>query len=108
MDLTKTQTAAIESFRRFITSRLNKTAEYGDQITKFETYRTEHGSLWLTVETEMTLLPEDNLLRFLDKTHWHVAVGARGALEVWSCPKSIRQFAGRRAFGLNFSKYSAA
>ena len=56
---------------------------------------------WLSAETEMMGLGENNVLRALDHTYWHFFIGARGAVEALSYPKSYEQFKGRMAFGMN-------
>jgi hypothetical protein len=38
----------------------------------------------------------------LCREHWFVQVGPKGAIQVHSAPRSYKQFAGRRALGLNF------
>ena len=102
--LTPSQTRAIEQFRAFMQRQLNTNPEYGDTVDSFEVTTTDYGSVWVAATTDMTKLGEGNLLRFLDRQHWHVQVGKGGRIDVWSAPKSFDQFRGGRAFNMNFKK----
>ena len=98
------QLRAIARFKAFMETQLDKDPARRDTLVRFETTTTEYGTLWVTAETDMLGLPETNLLRFLDRQHWHVQIGKGGAIDVWCAPKPFRQFKGRRAYNMNFNK----
>lgn len=100
--MTKTQTEAIEFIKRTITDHLTAHAreKYGAQITKCEVKQSEY-ALWLSIETEYTTLPEDNVLRAVSHEFWFFELGKRGAITAHIYPKSLNQFKGRKAFGFN-------
>ena len=102
--LSKAQQSAVDGFRFFLEGQLDKDPKRGDCISRFEVVKSDYGSLWLIAETDMAGLGENNLLRFVSRQHWHIAIGKRGALEVWSSPKSFHQFRDGRAFGMNFKR----
>lgn len=61
--------------------------------------------VWLTVELEYgPEVGEHSLLRILECRRWHLLIGKRGRVEVFGCPKSEVQFAGREAFGMHYRK----
>lgn len=96
------QQRAIEQFRAFMQTQLDKTPEYGDTLVEFSTEPTSYGTHWITAKTAMVKLGEGNLLRAVSAQHWFVSVGKRGALQVVIAPKSFKQFNGRRAFNMSF------
>lgn len=100
--MTKSQERAIAYFRGFMERQLNTNPAYGDTIDTWKVEPTSYGTFWITATTDMTKLGEGNLLRALDRQHWFVSVGRRGALEVKSAPKSFKQFNGKRAFSMNW------
>lgn len=98
------QEAAVKRFRRYLEIHEMRSEKFPMAVTKFETTPTNHGTLWISAEVEHTSLGENSILRVLDHQYWNVAVGPRGQLTVWSCPKSLHQFAGGRAFGMKFRR----
>lgn len=99
------QQAAVERFRRYLQEREERSSSVAPlSITKFKVETSEYGSVWISAELECTTLSENSILRALDHQYWHVNVGPKGKLEVWGCPKSCEQFAGRRAFGMKFNR----
>jgi hypothetical protein len=102
--LRPSQLRAIEQFRAFLATQLDKDADRADTIVEFSVQQTDYGMAWITARTEMTGLPPGNVLRYVAAQHWFVLVGRAGALESAMHPKQFEQFAGRRAFGINFKK----
>lgn len=102
--LTASQQRAVAQFRAFMRRQLDPNPERGDIVDKFELTATDYGAVWVCATTDMVKLGEGNLLRALDRQHWFVQIGKGGAINVYSCPKSMRQFKGRRAFNMNFTK----
>jgi len=103
MEPNKHQRDAIDYFRRYLeTSRRHLNTNFPMAITKFEV--TTDGAIWISAKVEHTTLSENSVLRLLDREDWFINVGPRGQLNVWMCPKSCEQFAGRRAFGMKFRR----
>ncbi len=96
--MNKYQQQSVEFLIHHITERLDSTPKYDDQISVFETDHTEYGTVWITLQTEMLGLPENNMLRVLSHEYWHVHIGKRGKIEAYSYPKSYEQFKGRKVF----------
>lgn len=106
--MNKSQQAAVDYFRRHLEDHIRdyQREQYGRAITKFKTEPTDYdNSFWLSAEVEDTALPDNNLLKALDHEWWHVSIGPRGRISVWSCPNSFKQFKNRYAFGMLFTKH---
>jgi hypothetical protein len=98
------QKQAIDYLRRFL-ERERGTDQFRKNVTKFEVTPTDHGSIWVSAKLEYgDNVSENSVLRLLDREDWYVNVGPRGQLNVWMCPKSCEQFAGKRAFGMKFRR----
>lgn len=102
MTKTKLQERAIARVLALVGGELD--TERGEVMTHEITEVDYSKGFWLTVEKEMEGLSENNLLRYLSREHWHVWVGTRGGIRVTMAPKSYGQFAGQRAFSMNFAK----
>lgn len=104
--MNKAQEYAIAKFRRHLEDNLKNldgSIPYGGQVTKFEVTPTDYGTFWISAETELTGLPENNLLRVLDHEYWFVHIGKHGAIVVRSSPRSYHQFNNKRAFDMVFT-----
>jgi hypothetical protein len=104
--MNKAQEYAIAKFRRHLEGELKNldgSVPYGGQVTKFEVTPTDYGTFWISADTELTGLPENNLLRALEHNHWCVSIGKRGAIVVHSSPRSYHQFNNKRAFDMVFT-----
>lgn len=101
--MNKSQQRAVDYFKSFMQRQLNPYPAYGDTVDRFEVKATDYGTLWITATTDMTKLGEGNLLRALNRQHWFVSVGKKGALVVKQAPKSFDQFVGKgKAFNMTF------
>lgn len=98
--MTKSQERAVAQVRRYVEGELDKNAEYGDEIDSWVVTEENFG-LCISASRLMAKLPPGNLLRALDRTHYLFFVGKRGAIQMKMGPESMRQFNGRRAFGMN-------
>ena len=95
------QQRSIEGIRHHLEQHISHQAEkYGAEVTNWEVKSTGfNSSWWVSAQTELTGLGEDNLLRALEHEYWHFLVGPRGRVEAISYPKSYDQFKGQRVFG---------
>jgi hypothetical protein len=96
------QQRALEAFKAFMQTQVSKNPEYKDTVS-VEVEQSDYGITWVTARTDMTGLPEGNMLRYVAAQYWFVKVGKRGGLEVRMAPRCYDQFIGRRAFGMRFS-----
>ncbi|CAB4152022.1 hypothetical protein UFOVP938_60 [uncultured Caudovirales phage] len=101
--MNKSQTKAIETFRKFLLSDDNfgGTKDHPLELTEFSVKPTEYGTAWISAELEITSLPKTSLLRALDRQSWFVEVGKLGCLTVHIGRKSLEQFKGKKFFGMN-------
>ena len=97
------QARAARLFTNHVQRNVDPHPERGDAAF-FTMETTSYGTLWIKGETEMTGLPETNLLRAVCREYWLVAIGKRGAIDVKMAPKSYLQFKGRRVLGMNFNQ----
>jgi hypothetical protein len=95
------QTKAVARIHHHVTSNLNTTPEYGDQVTKWEVTETDYGHVMISAETEMMKLGEGNLLRALDHKFYLFFIGKHGKISMKMGPKSYKQFNGRKVFGFH-------
>ena len=104
METTKqtTQKRAVDCFRKFLTSHLDREVSRGDTISVFEIEEAGGGHAWITARTDMVGLSETNLFRFVAAQYWFILVGPRGAITVKSAPRNFHQFDGQRVFGMHF------
>lgn len=104
-NLPKGQRVALQFFRQLLEQERDAKGPYPREIVRFEPEPLGSTDIIMVrAELEITSLPEDNLLRFVDQQSWYVAITPRGRIDVHICPKCFKQFAGRRAFRMNFRK----
>lgn len=95
----KLQTAAVANFKHVINTNFVGAEDTAFPITNEFTFVDAgfDGAVWVRVQPDMPQLGECNLLRALCRMDcWNVLITKRGAVRVYSCPKSMEQFAGRR------------
>lgn len=100
--MTPSQQLAVDSIKSWITKNRNTSEDYGDKITQFDVRDGGH-YVWVTVQTDMVLLPETNLLRVLSSEFWLIKVGKRGKVEAVTYPSCYKQFKGTKAFDIFFN-----
>jgi len=105
--MNKSQQKAIELFKYRVEQffSAHDVKEYGAKITRFDVRDEPCGNsrfVSVAVETELTALPNGNLLKALDHTHWLAFIGDKGAINLHSGPKSLEQFKGKKQYmGMN-------
>lgn len=100
---TKSQERALQWLRATVERHISKhdVEEYGAQITNWETTQVGY-FVSVSFQVEYTKLADTNLLRAVAHEYWNVHVGTKGKLTVRGCPNSMKQFHGKRAFGMSF------
>ena len=97
------QKQAIKKIERFAEEQIEHFKEtYGAAVVNFKVVDA-HAYYLVHFETDLLDLPFGNLLRALDHDYWTMQVGKRGAITVTYGSDSCEQFAGKRAFGMNWS-----
>lgn len=102
MKTNKLQQRTVDNALNHIGSSLD--TERGEVITHTIEGCSYSTGFWLTIRKDMEGLVETNLLRYTSAEHWHIWVGPRGATSVKMAPQQYGQFAGQRAFGMNFAQ----
>ncbi len=99
--LNQKQQQAITRLKDVMTIHQGQT-KYPLNLTRFEVTKSEYGDVMISAEMQHgDTVPENSLLRIVDRQFWVVFVGKRGALTAKIGPKSLQQFQGKKFLGIN-------
>ena len=100
--MNKSQQNAVEYVRRFLNDRCRYLdGRIHSSITKFEVEALTFSSTKISIFATTDTGEPGTMLHALSHECWLFVVGERGAIEIKIAPKSMKQFAGKRAFRMN-------